>query len=224
MTFAVKDLSLDLRAHVDVRGSEVRIRPAGPGDGESSVLHLGLTTITKPMMEENTDPKLAHDEPSLDEVLGDKLTSDEKRRLEWAGVHNMSQLRELSRNTGEGAIERVAAIPVMRLRAALARAAEPRINRISPERLDGGGKLLRIRGDNFMTDQSPEVKINGAPVAVLQASDRELLVAPLSHQLSGTLSIETSEGTFAEADFDVPPPPPAAPAQNGHSQANGGTS
>ncbi|MGH7451623.1 MAG: hypothetical protein ACRENG_09785, partial [bacterium] len=30
LTFAVKDLTLDLRSHLEISGSVVRIRPAGP--------------------------------------------------------------------------------------------------------------------------------------------------------------------------------------------------
>src|SRR6185295_19091005 len=56
LTFAVKDLSLELRTHVEVVRSEVRIRPAGPGDGDASTLHLALTTITRPMIKENAQP------------------------------------------------------------------------------------------------------------------------------------------------------------------------
>src|ERR1700757_4075200 len=53
LTFAVKDLTLDLRAHFGMSGSVVHITPAGPGDSSASTLHLSLTSITRPMMEEN---------------------------------------------------------------------------------------------------------------------------------------------------------------------------
>src|SRR5512135_3012187 len=87
LTFAVKDISIDLRTHVEMVGSVVRIRPAGPGDVEASILHLALTTITRPMMEENTVQLSAEpDEPSLKEVLGNEMSEDEQRRLEWVGI------------------------------------------------------------------------------------------------------------------------------------------
>ena len=35
LTFAVKDISLNLRAHVEVQRGEVRIRPASAADGAS---------------------------------------------------------------------------------------------------------------------------------------------------------------------------------------------
>ena len=93
LTFAIKDIALDLRAHVDFTRSEIRLRPAGPGDKEASVFHMTFTAITKPMIEENTiefaeDPK----DPSLDE-LKDELSEEERKRLEWSGVRTVSKLR-----------------------------------------------------------------------------------------------------------------------------------
>src|SRR3712207_2585929 len=79
LTFAVKDLTLDLRTHVEMSGSEVRIRPAGPGEGDASTLHLALTTITRPMIEENTIVATDDtDSPTLEEVLPD-VSEDERR-------------------------------------------------------------------------------------------------------------------------------------------------
>jgi hypothetical protein len=134
LTFAVKDLSLDLKAHVDVEGPVVRIRSAGPGDADASTIRLAMTTITRPLMQENT-PTAAADpsDSSLGEVLGDELSPDDLRRLEWAGVQTVSQLRRLQETAGEGAIGRVANVPALRLRAALERASQPAIHDVLVE-------------------------------------------------------------------------------------------
>lgn len=219
LTFAVKDLTLDLRSHLEIAGSVVRIRPAGPNESEASTIHLSLTTITKPMIEENTVQLAAEpDEPSLKEVLGDELSEDEQRRLEWAGIHNVSQLRKLQQQSSEETLQKYTQLPVNRLRAALMRAAQPRVTRIMPEPFSPGvagknggttgGSLLRIRGNNLMRGGPPEVRIRGEKVPILQANERELLVAPLAHQMSGTVEIEIEPGLVAksEFDFDVEPP------------------
>ncbi len=53
MTFARSaTLLMDLKAHVEMDRSEVRIRPAGPNENDASVLHLQFTAITKPMIDE----------------------------------------------------------------------------------------------------------------------------------------------------------------------------
>lgn len=219
LTFAVKDISLDLRAHVEVVKNEIIIRPAGPGDAEASTLRFSLTTITRPMIEENTtQTMIAADEPSLKDVIGDSLSEEEQRQLEWAGVQTVSQLRDLEKQ--QHVIERVARLPVDRLRSALERAARPLVSRVTAERpvnavqppgLNGNGQgaddslLLRIRGHNLMRDRAPQVRIGGENVKVLKATEKELLVAPLAHQTGGAIVIETEPGMTAETEFDLYP-------------------
>lgn len=211
LTFAVKDLSLDLRTHVEIVRSEVRIRPAGPSDADASILHLALTTITRPMIKENARTQsLDPDEPTLKEAVGDQLTDEEQKRLEWAGVHTVSQLRRLTDSGAGKEVERVADLPVDRLRQALVRASHPFVASIEPHSQptqDGADAdpLLRIRGRNLMRHGLPRVSLAGQPVSVLEASDREILIAPESHQFSGTLSIETAPGQVAQMAIDLPP-------------------
>ncbi|HEY9227120.1 MAG TPA: hypothetical protein VIP11_10765 [Gemmatimonadaceae bacterium] len=237
LTFAVKDLTLDLRAHIDMTGSVVRIRPAGPGDVGGSMLRIALTTITRPTIEENT-PKfaLAADEPGLREAVGDQLNEDELRRLEWAGVRTVSQLADLEQHAGSNELERVAQVPALRLRAALEQASRPFVNRVStfeppvshhdPERSEGEGSalpssegrrfelltprdnvpatkpaLLRIDGHNLVRDVIPKVRIGGEAVPVLQATKRSLVIAPLAHQMGGTIEIETSPGVVVSHEL-----------------------
>jgi hypothetical protein len=219
LTFAVKDLTLDLRTHVEMVGAAVRIRPAEPGETEASTLHLSLTTITRPMIEENTlELQAKPDEPSLREVLGGEVTEDEQRRLEWAGVYTTSQLRDLERHAGTDAIQRVSQLPVDRLRRALQLASEPAITRVVPElphdyapangRPSGADEplpVLRVRGRNLFESGPPRVTIEGEHVPVLSASADEILVRPEAHQLAGTLSVETEPGTVVEVPFDARP-------------------
>jgi len=206
LTFAVKDLSLDLRTHVEVVRSEVRIRPAASGDRDASTLHLALTTITRPMIKENSRPmSLDPNEPTLKEAVGDQLTEEEQKRLEWAGVHTVSQLRKLAGSGGDKEVERVADLPVDRLRQALARASRPFVARIDalPAMEGDADPLLRIRGRNLQHNGSPRVSIGGQAVSVLKASDQELVIAPMAHQFAGTLSIETAPGSKAEMPLNL---------------------
>src|SRR5262245_37886067 len=210
LTFAVKDLSLDLRTHVEVVRSEVRIRPAGPGDRDASTLHLALTTITRPMIKENARPmSLDPDEPTLKEAVGDELSDEEQKRLEWAGVRTISQLRKIAGTGADKEIERVADLPVDRLRRALARASQPFVSRIDVHPMTGdepdADRLLRIQGRNLVRTGPPRVAIGGQPVSVLKADEREVLIAPQPHQFSGTLSIETAPDSSTAMSFDLAP-------------------
>ena len=222
LTFAVKDLSLDLRTHVEVVRSEIRIRPAGSGDRDASTLHLALTTITRPMIKENAKSlSMDPDEQSLKDAVGDQLTDEEQKRLEWAGVHTVSQLRKLTDSGARQEVGRVADLPVERLKKALLRASRPLVDNIEPQfhppgdEADPSSTLLRIRGRNLMGAGLPHVSIGGHSVKVLSATDRELLIAPESHhELSGMLSIETAPGSVAEMAVDLAASIPDAKSAN----------
>ncbi len=227
LTFAVKELSLDLRTHVEMSGSVVRIRPAGPTERETSTLHLQLTTITRPMIEENTFQLAAEpDEPTLEEVLPQEMSEDDRRRLEWVGIHSVSQLRELQQRGGEGEIERFSQIPAMRLRAALERATQPMVTRVAMERpplerpplerppIEGpvgrepepGPPLLRIRGRNLVGDRPTEVRIGGERLPVIEATRGQLLVRPLPNLREGVLKIRTGPGMEVAHSFRLEDP------------------
>ena len=225
LTFAIKDISLDLRAHVDFSRSEIRIRPAGPSDQEASVFHLVFAAITRPMIEENAiafseDP---HDQ-SID-TLKDDLSDDERKRLEWSGVRTVSKLRELQAQGADRSIERITGLSADRLRKALARTSAPMVADVSPAERPPGTEpdlfaRLRVRGLNLARNGPPSVTIGGEPVSVLSAHEHEVVIAPQAHQLAGELRLATSPELFTSTLFDVRPMSDAT--GNGRTPANGG--
>jgi hypothetical protein len=203
LTFAVKDIAIDLRTHVEVVKNQVRVRPAGPGDHDASLLHLSLTTVTRPMIEENAFPMDANEE-RLDEVK--EIPEEDRRKLEWAGLQTVRQLKELHEQSGTATIGRMADLPVDRLRKALQKMSQPMVSRVDAEAGESPAqKLLRIRGENLMRRQAPKVEIEGEPVSVLSATERELLLAPKPHQFSGRLTIETEPSYATQMAFDLRP-------------------
>jgi hypothetical protein len=205
LTFAVRDIALDLRTHVDFVGAEVRIRPAAASDKDTSTLHLALTTITRPMIEENAVPPAVEAEgPSLKEIAGDTLSDEDRKKLEWAGVQTVDQLKQLQETGGERALARVTNLPVERLRRALERASQPIVNRVLPfEVPDDGPTLLRVTGRNLMNGHPPTVTIGGERVGLVKASAQELLLAPQRHQMLGELAVESEPGQRAVTSFDL---------------------
>ncbi len=209
LTFAIKDINLDLRAHVEFTDSEIRIRPAAAGEKEASIFRLVFTAITRPAIEENaisfaTDP----DDQSLDE-LGDELTPDERKRLEWAGVRTIKQFQEADERGAVHTIGRVTNLPVERLRKALERASTPLVQRVEPvePRFDGTGAeppLLRVTGRNLIRNGNfPEVRIGNRPVSILKSAPGELLLAPDDDQWSGELSLRSAPALSTAMSFDL---------------------
>ncbi len=227
LTFAIKDITLDLRAQVEFTGGEIRIRPAAAADTQASVFHLVFTAITRPMIEENA---IALAEPTDEqpiEELGEELSDEERRRLEWVGVRTVGKLRELDEQGAARTVGRVTSLPVDRLRKALARASAPMVEHIlpvarranDPDDLPG---LLRVRGRNLKRGGPPRVSVGGEPVAVVKADDRELLLAPAPHQWAGELTIEPAPAASTALSFDLTPHAPARVSPNGSAHDGGG--
>jgi hypothetical protein len=208
LTFAIRDISMDLKAHVELAQGEVRIRPAGPTDADPTVLHLMFTAITRPMIDENAvqlavDDK--NDVPLSD--LGDALDDDERRRLEGIGVRTVSKLEELKKRGLGSSVGRITRLPIDKLESVLSRATRPMVNDIASEGgQDGADELrrrLRVKGKNMLRDGTPpRVSIGGRPVGVVQASDSEIVLAPDPDQMAGQMSLSHDPHSTTEVWFD----------------------
>jgi hypothetical protein len=242
LTFAIKDITLDLRAHVEFARNEIRIRPAAPNDAQASMFHLVFTAITRPMIEENASA-MADDPDSrpIDDLKDDSLTEENRRQLEWIGVRTVDKLQEMNNKGGVGAIGRVTGLPVERLRQALERASSPAMEHVTPVSDIPGQppQFLRVRGHNLMGPGSgnagggsgggsggaaamPRVMLGNQPMAVIKATPKELLLAPQAHQWAGQLSVSHGPGLATSLSFDLSPfAPPAPPPTSGVSPAGG---
>lgn len=209
LTFAIKDINLDLRAHVEFADSEIRIRPAGAGEIEASVFHLVFTTITRPAIEENARSFADEsDDDSLDHVT--ELSHEDRKRLEWAGVRTVRQLQQAEEHNRVGALNRVTNLPLDRLRAALSRVNAPEVQRVEPVGQEepgvnpAGPPLIRVIGRNLVRKgQLPRVQIANRPVAILKSSPDELLVAPDHQQWAGELSVAPGPQHATAMSFDL---------------------
>jgi len=129
LTYALKDLSLDLQVFVELDGQgNVRFRTSGPNETGSSTVRLSFTTITKPMIEENTISLAMTRSPSLSEI---GLDEAERQRLEQIGARNAAQLERLGQSTGARAVSRWSGISAERLRQAVTQS-RPRLTDIKP--------------------------------------------------------------------------------------------
>lgn len=233
MTFAIKDINLDLRAHVEFQQGEIRIRPAAANEPDASVFHLVFTAITRPMIEENAVAFAENPEDQSIETLEEDLSDEDRRKLEWVGVRTVRQLRELEKEGGSREVGRVTNLPVTRLRRALERASAPMVERVvpvgpAPDDPPDFRRILRVGGRNLVREGAvPRVTIGGRPAPILKSSETELLVAPDMQQWAGELRVETAPEIAAAMSFDLAryapepdlqpaaPVPPAAPGGNG---------
>ncbi len=203
LTWALKDLSLDLHVFVEVTDTgSVLWRSAGPNEQGASTVHLELTTITRPMVEENSFAFHEDADPRpLDQLrAAAPLDPEDARKLEWMGVRTVGQLRRLD----PVQVQAVMNIPVGRLRAALAAAAEPAVIRQEVVERDGS-RLLALHGANLAPDAkgtAPEVRLAGTPVEVVEHSPQRLLVRPLPTHAGGPFEI-VANGKRTAGVFDM---------------------
>src|SRR5215510_4597825 len=144
LTWALKDLAIDLRVFVEVTDDgKVTWRSAGPGEDGASTVHLSLTTITRPMVEENSFRiEEDHDPRALEQITQvAPLDADDQRKLSWMGGRTVGQLKNLD----PVAVEAIAGIPIGRLQAALEAASHPAV--VKQEVIErGGNTFLAIHG------------------------------------------------------------------------------
>ena len=205
LTYAIRDFSLSLQVFVELSDDgQVRFRSAGPSETGASTVSIGFTTITRPMIEENTVNLSEAKSPSLDE-LG--LAPQEQRQLERLGVRNADQLRKLNTSSGEGALARFADLPVNRLRAAL-QAGSPTVRQVAPEqppapgqnseqevRVPAGTRRLRLDGRNLgaLTDGG-SARLDGIGVPIVAAADDHAVI-DLGHlEPTGRLELQLGDG------------------------------
>ena len=230
MTFAIKDINIDLRAHVEFAQGEIRIRPAGANEPQASVFHIVFTAITRPMIEENAVAFAEDPEDQSIDDLDEDLTAEERRKLEWVGVRTVKQLRSMDREGGSREAGRITNLPVARLRKALQQASRPMVEQVMPvARPDDTAasikNILRVRGRNLIPETgTPKVHIGGRPVSLLKSSATELLLAPSDDQWAGELAIETDTGLAGAMQFDLRPLQSSAMGSAGTANGNGNAS
>ena len=202
LTFAVKDVSLDVRAFVQLVEDDVFVRPAGPGDSEASTIKLTLTTITRSMVEENAiDFKSEDPQFSLREAMHGKLSDEDQRRLERIGVRTVEQLTDLRKTAGADVVARLARMPVNRLQQALLAAAAPRVTQVEPPGADAerGGAVTRVhlRAPGLRAGRIPFVRAAGQNVPVVESHDGRIVLAPHASQLGLDAEIDFGDGEVA---------------------------
>jgi hypothetical protein len=222
LTYALKELTLDLQVFVELDSQgNVRFRSSGPNEAGASTVHLGFTTITKPMIEENTISLAATRSPSLEQA---GLSMEERRRLERLGVRTTSQLNELKSSTGLNAVARLSSMPIERLRAAL-QLGRPSVQTIEPAptpaaplpapqgpraallpviRIAPGTSRLQLNGANLLGQLGPpDLRLNNETLELEEAEDHRIVARVPNDAQSGTLDVLLPNGENLQYELRI---------------------
>ncbi len=207
LTWALREMKLALQVFIDVDPQgHVLWRTAGPNEAGASTVNLEFTTITAPMIAENTYSMLDDADARPLDAIGPAadLSDDERGRLRRLGVRTVGQFRRLSPEgqAGLAAVGDMAGIPISKLEAALRASARPSVTGHEVVRR-ADETLLRVHGANLSDGINTEVRLAGEPVEVLEARPSAVLVRPLEHHRTGQIEIMVG-GERATGFFRLP--------------------
>ena len=161
LSYAVKDLSLDLQIFPTFEGNSVRFRTAEPGQEGYSTITLQLASITDQQIRATTKPPPARDEVPIEQAPIDPDAVQRLRRLGVRSVDDIEKLEErnvdLQSATG-GAVDYTKLANM--IRQARRGKTPPAVRGASVEpTLEG--PVLRVHGSNLSVSREHE------PVAVV---------------------------------------------------------
>lgn len=196
MTWALRDFKIALQVFVEVdpRG-QLLWRTVGPNETGGSTVNLEFTTITKPMIEENSYSVLDETDARPIESLGSAadLSDEDKIRLRRLGVRTVGQLRRMAPTDQQqlDAVGELSGLPVGKLQAALRASSRPLVQGHEVV-TRGDEQLLKIRGANLSDGFTTEVRLDGEAVEIVDARPHELLVRPMEHHTSGPIEVKVA--------------------------------
>lgn len=206
LTWALKDLTLDLKVFVEVDpAGKVLMRSAAANEEGASTIHLNFTTITRPMVEENSTTVQEDPDPRGIDELRSGANYDEatQRKLEWMGIRTVGQLKQLSQQGDARRVAAMSGIPALNLQALLAASARPAITGSGILAHADGGPVLKIQGANLSDEAGAEVFLDGDAVEVLEYRPDHLIVRPREHHREGPVEVLVG-GNRATGFFRLP--------------------
>lgn len=217
LSYAVKDVSLDLQIFPSYDGDEVRFRTAQPGQSGASQIKLQLASITDQQVRATSKPPPSKGAVSIEEAEVDPQTKRELRRLGVTTVDDLEQLEsknvDLEGATGGAVDYRRLANLIHKAR----RDRRPPAVRAASLETATDGPLLELRGENLCLSQQYE------PVAVVDDALGEVVDYGPEHIVvrlrpehavarSRELILTLDPYCILRMQLDNPPPPNEAPS------------
>lgn len=175
LTYAVRDLSLELQLFPEFDGEELRFTTARPGDAGAARINFQLGSITDRQIRETTSEPATTADVSIEGVEG--LDPKVKRSLEKIGVTSMKDLERVERHGID--LGKVSEAPLdyrnlaEMIRKSRRRARPPLVREASLARHEGE-PVVQIEGENLAAPNAgpgfPRAFLDGEEVPVRAAS------------------------------------------------------
>lgn len=182
LTYAVKDLALELQLFPVYNGDTVLFATARPGETGASKVSIQLGSITDRQIRETTRDPISREDVAVDQV--DDIDLDTKRTLKRIGVKSVKDIERMEERNVDLSKAGGKKLNYGSLAAAIARArrsrSAPAVSNFSLERSDSGF-TLSLSGANLeaygQDADFPLAVINHKPAKVIGASSDSISLA-----------------------------------------------
>lgn len=190
LTYAVKDLSLELQLFPEFDGNEIRWKTARPGEEGASKIAFQLGSITDRQIRETTKDPITRDDIAIDQV--EELDPTTRSTLRKIGVRSVKDLERMEARNIDLEKAAPARFDYGKLANVINRARRqeqaPRVASAALERSEGMA-FLTLTGENLASQHSvggfPMAYLGERPVEVLAASEGELRLRLPDEPLDG---------------------------------------
>jgi len=161
LSYAVKDLSLDLQIFPTFEGGDVRFRTAEPGQEGSSMITLQLASITDQQIRATSKAPPGRDDVSIKDSQIDPETQRELKKMGLRSINDIEKLEERNidlQSASGGAVDYTKLSNM--IQQARRGKTPPKVRSASVEATPDG-PILRVLGDNLCVTETHE------PVAVV---------------------------------------------------------
>ena len=197
LTFAVRDLDLDLKVFPGVDGTgNVRFRHAQPNEAGASTIQLKLATITRPLIDQSTRPIGADDDPRQISEMAE-LPANARAKLSRMGVETVGDLKRLgvvptatrelaerAQVTPEDLARLIHGVKRPRIQTVVAsppKPAAPQAPKPNPR--------VKLIGSHFEAFEDAEVTLGGAPASIVRRDETSVEIELAGRPRSGELRV-----------------------------------
>lgn len=179
LTYAVKDVNLEMQLFPSFDGRKVKFVTAQPGETGASKIAIQLGSITDQQIRKTTKKPISKGDISIDTI--EEMDTDTKDSLRKMGVTSVNDLAEIEKKNID--LQKVSKEKVnyRKLSGLLQKARRgnfpPSVRNVSFS-MSGGEPVLKIEGDNFLLDDKyePVAVLNGELADVISSSKSNILL------------------------------------------------
>lgn len=216
LTYAVKDVSMELHVFPEYNGKDVRFVTAGSGESGSSKISLSLGSITDRQIRETAKKPIEADDIALDEI--EDIDPDTKLQLNRMGIRSAKEVEKIQNQnikvskpgpSGEGTGN---TIDFKKLAGLINKAQRgqnpPKVFAAQLAHVQGKN-VLAIKGENLVIKNSDQLKamLNSKEARVIQAGANQIVLelAELPSKRDNQLMVQLDEHTVFNLNVTANP-------------------